>query len=81
MTRAASQVDIQRMRDDLAPLRRVEELLKTEALSDDIVRELAMLFGLDFVDAIAAIAAVLLLHARGHPVPIERPSWHHTDRI
>jgi hypothetical protein len=69
------------MRDDLAPLRRVEELLATDASSDDIVRELAMLFGLDFVDAMAAIATVLLLRARGLPVPAERPSWHRTDRI
>ena len=61
--------------DDLAPLRRVEELLSAGRPLDDIVGELEMLFGLDFVDAMSAVAAATLVNARGLAVPSERALW------
>ena len=61
------------MEHDLAPLRRAEELLAAGESTDEIVRQLRMLFGLDFVDAMAAVAAVVLLNDRGIAVPKERP--------
>jgi hypothetical protein len=56
---------------DLAPLRRAHELLAAAEPVDDILRNLQMLFGLDYVDAMAAVAAVILLDERGLRVPDE----------
>lgn len=61
--------------DDLAPMRRVEELLAAGRSLDEILLEIEMLFGLDFVDAMAVVAAVTLVNERGLPVPAERPVW------
>ena len=61
--------------DDLAPMRRVEELLEAGRSLDEILLEIEMLFGLDFVDAMSAVAAVTLVNERGLPVPAERPAW------
>jgi hypothetical protein len=36
-----------------------------------------MLFGLSYIDAIAAVAATVLLNERGIAIPAERPVWHH----
>ena len=59
--------------DDLAPLRRVEALQAQGRSEREIVRDLQMLFGIDAVDAMAAIAATNVLAGRGLPVPAERP--------
>ena len=59
------------MTSELAPLRRAHELLAADQSVDDIVRNLNVLFGLDFVDAMAAVAAVILLDERGLRVPDE----------
>ena len=56
----------------LAPLRRAEDLLMRQECVDAIVGELQLLFGLQLVDAFAAVSAVLLLHERGISVAPER---------
>ena len=56
----------------LAPLRRVEDLLTRQESVDAIVGELQLLFGLQLVDAMAAVSAVLLLSERGVSVASER---------
>ena len=61
--------------DDLAPMRRVEELLAAGRTLDEVLLEVEMLFGLDFVDAMSAVAAVTLVNERGLPIPAERPTW------
>ena len=49
------------MGPELAPLRRAHELLKQGNCVDDVIDELRRLFGLDFVDAMAAVAASVVL--------------------
>jgi hypothetical protein len=63
------------MSTDLAALRRTEELLARDEPVDLIVSELQTLFGLTYADAIAAVAATVLLGERGVSVPRERPAW------
>lgn len=60
------------MLDDLAPLRRVEELLSQGRTFHSIVTELQLLFGLAFTDAVAAVAATNLLNERGLSIPSDR---------
>jgi|tagenome__1003787_1003787.scaffolds.fasta_scaffold19163115_2 hypothetical protein len=57
---------------DLAPLRRAHERFVNGDSADDIISELQMLFGLDFVTAMAALSAAVLLHDRGLAIPEER---------
>jgi hypothetical protein len=64
------------MQEDLAPLRRAHELLVADRFVDEIVEELRIFYGLSYVDAIAAIAAAVLLSERGIAIPRERPAWH-----
>ena len=64
------------MREDLAPLRRAHELLIATKSLDEIVEELRVFYGLSRVDAIAAVAATVLLSERGIAIPQERPAWH-----
>jgi hypothetical protein len=64
--------DCVQMSDNLAPLRRVEELLSQGRTLHSIVTELQMLFGLAFTDAMAAVAATKLVNARGLSVPAAR---------
>jgi hypothetical protein len=64
------------MQEDLAPLRRAHELLMADKLLDEIVQELRTFYGLSYVDAVAAVAAALLLSERGIAIPQERPAWH-----
>ena len=64
------------MDEELAPLRRAHELLTRGESVDDIVSEIRMLFGLTYVDALAAVAAVVLLAERGLPVPQARSAWY-----
>lgn len=66
--------------DALAPMRRVEELLRADRTLDEILVEVEVLFGLDFVDAMSVVAAVTLVNERGLPVPAERPGWSHQAR-
>jgi hypothetical protein len=63
------------MTDDLAPLRRVEELVLQKRSVPHIVGELQTLFGLPFVDAMAAVAATNLMNARGLSIPAARTDW------
>jgi hypothetical protein len=67
---------VTRMREDLAPLRRAHELLVADKVVDEIVSELRTFYGLTYVDAIAAVAAAVLLSERGIAIPQERPAWH-----
>lgn len=60
------------MGNELAPLRRAYELFAAGRSADDSIRELQMLFGLDFVNAMAALSAAVLLHDRGMTIPTER---------
>ena len=53
------------MSTDLAPMRRAEELLARDESVDSILSELQMLFGCSYVDAMAAVAAVILLSENG----------------
>jgi hypothetical protein len=64
------------MQEELAPLRRAQELLVAGQTTDDIVKQLRALFGLDFVGAMAAVASVVLLTERGLTIPEERPLWY-----
>ncbi len=50
-------------------------MLVAERTVDDTVCQLERLFGLDYVDALAAVAAVTLLQERGLAVPAERATW------
>ena len=59
------------MGPELAPLRRAHELLKQGNCVDDVIDELRRLFGLDFVDAMAAVAASVVLTEGGYSVPEE----------
>ena len=63
--------------EDLAPLRRAQAMLVADSTVDDTVCQLERLFSLDYVDALAAVAAVTLLHERGLAVPSERATWRH----
>jgi hypothetical protein len=60
------------MENELAPLRRAYELFSAGRSADDIISELQMLFALDFVNAMAALSAAVLLHDRGLTIPEER---------
>jgi len=72
-----TRADTDRMGVDLAPLRRTEELLAAGETTDAIVEQLRMLFGLNSIDAMAAIAAVTLLNERELSIPDERTTWQH----
>jgi hypothetical protein len=56
-------------KDELAPLRRAEELLRDGCTVEDIVDDLQLRFDLDFVDAMSAVAATTLVTKRGLSVP------------
>jgi len=58
--------------DELAPLRRVEQMLRENCALDEIVAELEVTFELDFVDAMSVIAATTLVNERGLAVPAPR---------
>jgi hypothetical protein len=58
--------------DELAPLRRVEQMLRENYTLDEIVAELEVTFELDFVDAMSVIAATTLVNERGLAVPAPR---------
>jgi hypothetical protein len=57
------------MEHELAPLRRANERFIAGDSADDIISELQVLFGLDFVNAMAALSAAVLLHDRGLAIP------------
>jgi hypothetical protein len=57
------------MEHELAPLRRANERFIAGDSADDIISELQALFGLDFVNAMAALSAAVLLHDRGLAIP------------
>ena len=59
------------MQPELAPLRRAQTLLRNGGHVDDVIDELRLLFGLDFVDAMAAVAASVVLDEGGFTVPDE----------
>jgi hypothetical protein len=61
--------DARQMADDLAPLRRAQDLLRCDASSNEVVDDLRRRYGLDFVDAVATLAAVTLLHGGGLSIP------------
>lgn len=61
--------------EDLAPLRRAQAMLVADHTVDDILAQLELQFGLEYVDAVAAVAAVTLLHERGLAVPAARETW------
>ncbi len=50
-------------------------MLVTDHTVDDIIAQLELQFGLDYVGALAAVAAVTLLNERGLDVPDERATW------
>jgi hypothetical protein len=56
---------------ELASLRCANELLQQGKSADDVIEELRRLFGLDFVDAMAALAASVALTENGFSVPEE----------
>ena len=60
------------MEVELAPLRRAHGLLRSEKSVDEVISELQVLFGLDFVDAMAAASTVVLLMERGRVIPEDR---------
>lgn len=57
--------------DELAPLRRVQDLLRSGLSSNEVVEDLRRHFGLDFVHAVASLAAVTLLIGGGLDIPEE----------
>ena len=64
------------MQLELAPLRRARDLLQQNLSADEIVDQLQSVLGLDYVGAIAAVAAGSLLNDRGLAVteePFARP--------
>jgi hypothetical protein len=65
-----------RMHPDLAPLRHAQTMLRTGGRVDDVIEELRALYRLDFVDAMAAVAASIVLNDGGLTVaeePFARP--------
>jgi hypothetical protein len=58
-------------RPDLAPLRRANELLQHGSCVNETIDELRRDFRLDFVDAMAAVAACVALAQSGFRVPEE----------
>ena len=59
------------MKPDLAPLRHAHDLLRRGMHVDEVMHELRRVFRLDFVDAMAAIAACTALTASGFTLPEE----------
>jgi len=59
------------MTPDLAPLRHAHDLLLRGIHVDDVMDELRRVFRLDFVDAMAAIAACTALTTSGFTLPEE----------
>ncbi|HWS44721.1 MAG TPA: hypothetical protein VN636_02580 [Acidimicrobiia bacterium] len=59
------------MSQDLAPLRHAHDLLQDNQTVDEIIAQLQVLYDLDFVDAMASVAASVLLLERGLTVPQE----------
>lgn len=53
------------MHDDLAPLRRARDLLVHGDSVDEVITDLRWTFGLPFVDAMAAVAACIVLTEGG----------------
>lgn len=68
--------DAAQMAYELASLRRAQDLLRCNKSTDEVVDELRRLFGFDFVDAIASVAAATLLSGSGVAIreePFVRP--------
>jgi len=59
------------MNPDLAPLRHTQDLLRRVLHVDEVMDELRRVFRLDFVDAMAAIAACTALTTSGFTFPEE----------
>jgi hypothetical protein len=59
------------MGSDLAPLRRAHELLDQGTSVDEVIDELRRDFALDYVDAMAAVAACITLDNAGFTIPDE----------
>jgi hypothetical protein len=57
--------------DELAPLRRVQDLLRSGKSSNEVVEDLRRRYDLDFVHAIASLAAATLLIRGGLGIPEE----------
>ena len=57
--------------DELAPLRRVQDLLRLGQSSNAVVEDLRRHYGLDFVHAVASLAAATLLIEGGLGIPEE----------
>lgn len=59
------------MTPDLAPVRHARELLQQGSCVRDVMDELRRVYRLDFVDAMAAVAACTALTASGFTLPEE----------
>jgi hypothetical protein len=59
------------MGPELASLRCANDLLQQGNCVDDVIDQLRQLFGLDFVDAMAAVAASVALTEGGFSLPEE----------
>jgi hypothetical protein len=59
------------MGPELAALRHAQARLRSGSCVDDVIAELRVQFGLDFVDAMAAVAASVVLEEGGFSVPEE----------
>ena len=57
--------------DELAALRRVQGLLRCGRSSNEVVEDLRRQYGLDFVYAVASLAAATLLIDSGFGIPEE----------
>ena len=60
------------MGPELAPLRHAQSMLRAGGRVDEVMAELRVQFSLDFVDAMAAVAASIVLDEGGFTVPEER---------
>jgi hypothetical protein len=64
------------MKSDLVPVRHAHDMLRRGTQVDDVMDELRRVFRLDFVDAMAAVAACTALAASGFTFrdePFARP--------
>ena len=60
------------MGPELAPLRFAQAMLRNGVRVNDVIEQLQVVFGLGFVDAMAAVAASIVLDKGGFTIPDER---------